>query len=240
MGFFGWFGIAFVYAVLCSYLALRKRDLLRIPWINYVLVVGFLTLLFLMMRTLAGAEAGGYGSAFATAITVAGTIVLLAFCFSPYVLFLIVEITGRAHRSLTGIDGMKVAKTYDVAEKLEKERRHEEALRLYEEEAGKDASDAEARRRAGELCLKLDRPDDAVRWFREAIGRIEETENRVTLTFRMAEVIDQKLGNREEARRLLEEVAARHVGTPFERFAQERLGRMQPPSSTPPTSAAGP
>ncbi|MHC4606287.1 MAG: tetratricopeptide repeat protein [Planctomycetota bacterium] len=228
MAFLCWFGAGVLLAATLSWLAIRKRDVLRLPWINLTacaILIAIAVFMAKSIRSISPGAAGVVGGA-TVGFIAAGAFVFLAAILSPYVVFLIVEMTGRAHRSLTGLDGMKVAKSYDRAEKLELERSFAEALAMYEAEAAADPGDAEARRRAGELCLKLDRPADAVRWLREAVALIEHAEHRVTLSFRLAEILDERLQKRGEARAVLEEIVHGHAGTRFAEFARERLNRL--------------
>jgi hypothetical protein len=49
----------------------------------------------------------------------------------------------------------------------------------------------------------------------------------VILSFRLSELLLEEPATREEAVGLLEEIRVNHEGTNFEKFAQERLSRIQ-------------
>lgn len=143
-----------------------------------------------------------------------------------YWTFLIREYVGRSHAALMGIGSMKVEKSYDKARKAEHERDWDGALSEYARAAAEDPGDGEARRRMGEIHLRLDRTEQALQHFRAAVPLKESPEDRTTLSFRIADILDGA-GRRDEARALLESVAKEYAGTPFEKYARERLSRIE-------------
>ena len=159
-----WLGVAFAYSVLLSWMALRRRDWLSIPWIKPLGLFGFLVLNWFMLQGFRGGSQDAYGTAF----FIGGAFGVLSICFAPYVVFLVGETFDRLHRSAAGIDSMRVEKPYDHAEKHESEGNWKAALGLYRDEARRDPKDAEVRRRAGEAALKLGQREESIRWFREA------------------------------------------------------------------------
>lgn len=218
-----WLGVAFAYSVLLSWMALRRRDWLSIPWIKPLGLVGFLVLSWFMLQGFRGGSQDAYGTAF----FIGGAFGVLSICFAPYVVFLVGETFDRLHRSAAGIDSMRVEKPYDHAEKHESEGNWKAALGLYRDEARRDPKDAEVRRRAGEAARKLGQREESIRWFREAVRTTRDKETRVILSFRLSELLLEEPATREEAVGLLEEIRVNHEGTNFEKYAQERLARIQ-------------
>ena len=218
-----WFGVAFVYSLLLSWVALRRRDWLSIPWIKPLGLVGFLALSWFMLQGFRSGSQDAYGTAF----FIGGAFGVLSICFAPYVVYLVGETFDRLHRSAAGIDSMRVEKSYDHAEKHESEGNWKAALGLYSDEARRDPKDAEVRRRAGEAARKLGQREESIRWFREAVRTTRGKEPRVILSFRLSELLLEEPATREEAVGLLEEIRVNHEGTNFEKFAQERLSRIQ-------------
>jgi len=218
-----WFCLAWVYSAVLSWIALRKRDWLSIPWVKPLGLLGFLVLAVFMIQGFRGNSSGAYGTAFFLGV---GSLVL-AITFAPFMVFLIAESFDIFHRWGSGIDSMRVEKSYDLAEKRQYEGDWEGALALYRDEVQRDGKDVEVRRRAGEAARKLGRRDESIRWFRDAIRISGKEETAVTLSFRLSELLLEEAVDREEGVRLLEKISREKVGTNFEKYARERLERIR-------------
>lgn len=143
-----------------------------------------------------------------------------------YLGFLLSEAFDRVHAASTGISGMKVQKTYDVAEKAEHDGEWERALSLYGEEAARDPLDPEPRRRRGEIHLRRGEEARAIQEFLQALPLVEEPEPRSTLAFRLSDLLHQA-GRREEGRGLLESIERQYPGTRFAAYARDRLNKPE-------------
>ncbi len=148
--------------------------------------------------------------------------VLLGF---RYFAFLLHEMFDHAHAGALSVEHMKVEKTYDRAEKAEHEGRLEEALELYREEAARDPSDPEARRRMGEIHLRRGETNEALDRFRAALPLIESAEARTTLAFRTSDLLARE-GRPAEARELLDEVVRLFPNTRFADYARRRMSSL--------------
>jgi hypothetical protein len=147
----------------------------------------------------------------------------------PYFAFLVSEGMDRLHAAATGIDQMTVRKTFDRAEKAEREGDLDGALARYREEADRDPRDPEPVRRMAEIDLRAGRVTAALDEFRQALSLLERGEAQVVLSFRLSELLEKE-GAGEEARRLLERVEQEYPGTRFAEYAQERLRKHAPES----------
>ncbi len=139
-----------------------------------------------------------------------------------YCSFLLSEYMDRIHASATGISGMKVQKTYDVAEKAEHEGDLERAMALYVEEEARDPKDPEPPRRRAELHLRRGEKAEALECFRRALGRVEAPEPKATLAFRLADLLERE-ARPSEAREVLQALEHALPGTRFAQYARERL-----------------
>jgi hypothetical protein len=139
-----------------------------------------------------------------------------------YLSFLLAEYFDRMHASLTGISGMKVKKTYDLAEKAEHDGDFDRALALYREEIARDPKDPEPLRRTGDIHLRRGETTQAIEQFRRAVPLVEEAEPRSTLAFRLVDLLERE-GLRDEARSVLRSIERELAGTRFAEFAKERL-----------------
>jgi len=140
--------------------------------------------------------------------------------------FLIGDWFETAHRFGIGLDRMTIEKSYDRAEKAERERDLEGAIRLYREETGRDPADPEPWRRIGEIEVRRGRMEHAVEPLRAALTRLHEPEPRATAAFRLADVL-RHLNRTDEARALIEGIGREFPGTRIEGFAKERLKNLE-------------
>jgi hypothetical protein len=144
----------------------------------------------------------------------------------PWIALLIGEYFDRFRAVATGTASMKVAKTYDQAQKAEHEGDLDLALRLYGEEAAADARDPEPLRRMAEIHVQRGQVEEALGLLGRVLGLVKDPELRTTLSFRRADLFE-RAGRRSDAERQLEAVAQELPGTPFERCARERLGSLR-------------
>lgn len=208
--------VFWAYGGALSLLARRDWAPLRFKVVQAGAIAGFFGLFFLAVWTLSsGSTSRELLLMFPILLVGLGC----AFRFVPYV---IGEWFESARRSVIGLDSMTVAKTYDLAEKAERDRNLDEAIRLYRAEAERDPRDAEAWRRIGEIEVKRGRPQEALAPFRTALSRLREPEPKTTLAFRLADLL-AKQGRTDEAHELVERIAQEFAGTKFEGFAKERL-----------------
>lgn len=197
----------FLYAGLLSLAARKNAGFLSSKIVQLLAVGGFFGLLYPVAQAL-------------------GPLLVMPVAFVgfalgvPFLMFLVGDWFDAAARAATGVDSMKLRRTYDAAEKAEREGRLDDALALYRREA---AADPEPRRRAGELLLSKGEVPAALEAFDAALAGIADPEPYATLAFRVADV-EAREGRRDAARRRLEDVARRFPGTRFEAYARERLG----------------
>ncbi len=216
-------GIAFwSYAGALSVAARRDWPPLGRKPVQYLAILGFFGSYFLM-TWLMHSDAGAPAVIFAVPVLLVG--MGLAYRF---ITFLIGDWFETVHRVATGLDRMRVPKTYDLAEKAEREQDLETAIRLYREEGGRDVADPEPWRRIGEIEVRRGRAEEAAPAFRRALIGLREPEARVTTSFRLADILG-RLGRNEEARGVVEGVVREFQGTRFEDFAKERLKILAAP-----------
>ena len=212
--------------------AVAQRDR---PWIESpAFIPACLVLLFLGYALVIGGSAAAAGSTpatgaiFAVLAAIPGIVLLV-----PWLMHAMGRATGAAQRAALGINSMKVAPTYDAAEKLMHERRFGEAERAFLEGAEREFDDPEPLRRAGEAALAAGRAPDAIRHFLRALDRKMSDEDRATLGFHAAEIQERDLGRPDEAKRMLLRVKELLAGTRFAGFADERLERLDGPTINP-------
>lgn len=205
-----------LYAGSLSYAAGRDFKILQSKTVQ-LLAIGLFFTLFAMTMGFVQVAHGKQGLIFCFPIILIG--IAAAYRFFPYV---VGEWFQSGARAVIGLDQMTVRRSYDLAEKAEKDREWGRAVDLYYEETRRDADDPEPWRRIAELEVKRGRLEESLTAFRQAARLMKQVEDHVTVKFRLSDVL-MKLGRVEEARRVLEEVARERRGTKFEEFAQERL-----------------
>lgn len=208
------------YAGLLSYAAAKDWDPLHRKAIQALALLLFFSAYFLTAWLIVSAG----GPVFLSfPILIVG-----ACCAFRFLGFLVGDWFERVHRAATGLEKITVAKSYDLAEKAEREHDFDGAVRLYREEGGRDPGDPEPWRRIAEIEMKRGRAEEAVPAFRRALVCLREPEAKVTTSFRLADVLG-RLGHPDEARGVVEGVAREFPGTRFEEFAKERLKILAAP-----------
>ncbi|MBI2900982.1 MAG: hypothetical protein HYY17_12420 [Planctomycetes bacterium] len=192
---------------------------LRVKSVQAGAIAGFFALFFVAVWALRS-SVGQLALLFSFGIMLGG--IVCGFAFFPY---LIRDWFDTAHRWATGIDQMKVAKSYDRAEAAERDREWDAAVRLYREEVARDPADPEPWRRIAEIEVRRDRTEASAAPYREALARLREPEPKATLAFRFSDVL-VRMGRVEEGRAVLERATADLKGTRFEEFAKERLKNL--------------
>ena len=79
--------------------------------------------------------------------------------------------------------------------------------------------------RLAETAMLAGHPDEALRWWREALGQKKgmSDEQRAKAVFRMAEVVHERDGDPRAAARLLAQVRRDYPGSKYASYAAERL-----------------
>jgi tetratricopeptide (TPR) repeat protein len=147
--------------------------------------------------------------------------ILVAVPYWWHLLSLMAE--GGIKNVLVNAENMVVSKTFDVADKAEKERRYDDAIALYLAAAKEAPRDPEPLRRAGEAMIRKGDVEAGLARLREALALTTAPEDVASASFRIAELLDRTLARRSEARAVLEAAAKRLDGSRFAEYAIERL-----------------
>jgi tetratricopeptide (TPR) repeat protein len=131
-------------------------------------------------------------------------------------------------RAAAGLDQIALSKSYDRAEGAESRGNLEEAAALYRQELDTDPEDTEARRRLAELLVKQGRAQEAVPEFETVVEQVADREKRYAATFRLAEVLEEELGRRQEAAELYRRIVEEDPRSRYAQYARSRLGHGDP------------
>lgn len=115
---------------------------------------------------------------------------------------------------------------FGPTEALEREGDYEGALREYLVIARIFPREAEVHLRIAEVYINLSKPEDAVVWFRRALGFIESPERSLEVTNRLYEIYNRQLGNPEEAGRMLEAYLTKYPDAEYSGAVRSRLERL--------------
>jgi tetratricopeptide (TPR) repeat protein len=127
---------------------------------------------------------------------------------------------------INGTDRLPTLPRFDQADKALVEKRYDDAIGRYLESAKEVPGDAEPLRRAGEACILAGRPDEGLGHLRRALELTSPPEDRASLGFRMAELLERKLGRPDDARELLVALAGEFKGTRFAEYAWGRHANL--------------
>lgn len=126
--------------------------------------------------------------------------------------------------ALTGPGAVEVRKTYDKAEAARERGDLEAAAGIYRQELEKEPQDTEARRRLAEILLEMDRTEEGVAELRALLKRLQEERPYCAAAIRLAEVLEEELGDRAGAEQVYRTVLARYPRGEYAQYARVRLG----------------
>lgn len=191
-------------------------------------VIGLLVYLYLMATGhrlgAGGSMIGGAGNA----LIVFCGLLIIAVVNAPVIANILGSYLVGAARWMSGINNIRVSKTYEKAEAAEKDGDLEKAAGIYRQELNDDPEDPTAHRRLAELLLELERTEEAIAEFEKARVFLEEDkDNWCNVTFRLAEVIADVTDRTEEAEGLYREVIERYPESDFATYARDRLDKQK-------------
>lgn len=134
---------------------------------------------------------------------------------------LLVDLVMPAERSKTR------EPRYSPAEALERQADYAGALNEYLVIARIFPRDATVLTRIGEMHMKLDQPQEAVRWFERALVCINSAEKSLNVTNRICAIYSRQLESPHETQRLLAEYVEKFPDTPYAVSVRERLARLR-------------
>ena len=204
----------------CSYIAWRFEHISRSAWFRWgglALWILLLVLMWSQVRMRSPAE-GVF-----TVVTI--SVVCMFWC--PFMAFFLLNTLVSLVRSALSLDDIRIPPIYSMAEAAVARKELEEALRLYRRTALDHPDDPEPCRRMAEVFLKLERPDDAIRAFREAQEREPESEHKLLLTFAITETLADSKNDPSAATRVLEEFLKRHPDVKGRPYAEERIRALR-------------
>ncbi|MBI2919976.1 MAG: hypothetical protein HYY18_02705 [Planctomycetes bacterium] len=122
---------------------------------------------------------------------------------------------------------LKVEPTFDQAEAAEKRQDWEGALRLYRIAAQKEPQHAETRRRLGEAYLRVEDLDQGIMELRAAMGLSEDPEKKVTVAFRVCDLLVERKSDAFNAELILRSLEKDHAGTRVAELARIRREKLR-------------
>lgn len=134
---------------------------------------------------------------------------------------LLVDLVMPAERSKTR------EPRYAPAEALERDCDYGGALNEYLVIARVFPRDATVLTRIGELHMKLEQPEEAVRWFERALVCIDSAEKSLNVTNRICTIYTRQLQSPHDTQRLLAEYIDKFPDTPYAVSVRERLARLR-------------
>lgn len=120
---------------------------------------------------------------------------------------------------------LKVIPTFDRAEAAERRKDFAGALRLYQDAANLHSDNAEIRRRLGEAYLRSGDEDQGLMELRAAMGLVEDPEKKLTVAFRVVEILMERKKDVFNADLILQSLERDHPGkvADLARARRERL-----------------
>ncbi|MCX5771231.1 MAG: hypothetical protein NTZ09_13320, partial [Candidatus Hydrogenedentes bacterium] len=133
---------------------------------------------------------------------------------------LLVDLVMPAERSKTH------EPRYAPAEALERDCDYAGALNEYLVIARVFPRDPAVLARIGEIHMKIEQPQEAVRWFERALVCIDSAEKSLQVTNRLCTIYSRQLQSPLETQRLLAEYIGKFPDTPYAVSVRERLARL--------------
>lgn len=130
-----------------------------------------------------------------------------------------------------GLSGIKVPRMYSRPEAAAAKGDLEKAERLYREALDEHPKEPEPHRRLAALYEKMGRYDEAVEELRTFAAALEKAEDYLMAALEVAELLDEKLGRRDQAIRVLGEALTRFPDAHGVSIVQRRLAALKSPET---------
>jgi len=204
----------------CSYLAWRVEHISRSRWFQWG-GLALWVLLLILMQSQIEVRSAAEGVFTLVAIPVA------CIFWAPFVAFVVVHTLSRMVRALLSLDHIRVRPGYSEAEAAAARGDLERAMALYRRGAQAHPEDPEPHRRIADLYLRLGRPDDAIRAFRQAQDREPDPNDQLLIVFAIAEILADGKDDPAAALRVLEEFLDQYPQVRGRAFAEERIRALR-------------
>jgi hypothetical protein len=215
-------GAAMLFWAVCGWLSALSRN-------NPAgLIVGGLVALVPTFLAVVAAAMGAVANPMFGILLVIVVLIPAILLLLPWLTHSLGEAVDGIGRAATGVDSMKVARTYDAADKFMSDHRYDDAERAYLVGANEELEDPEPLRRAGEAALAAGRVEGAVVHFRGALSKIKSEEDRASLGIRIAELQERRLKDPAKARQTLEQLLPDLWPGKWGEYVRERLEKLGP------------
>lgn len=122
---------------------------------------------------------------------------------------------------------LKVEPTFDQAEAAERRQDYALALRMYQQAALQNPTHAETRRRLGEAFLKAGDEEQGIMELRAAMGMVEDPEKKMTVAFRVVDLLVESRGDAFNAEMILSSLEKDYAGTRVADLARARRQKLR-------------
>ena len=228
----GVLGVAFFLfltaGAILSYWALRGEEIREAGWfVPAGLVSAALgeLIAFALALRVAGAAAPSFMAA-PSLLAAFALMLLMTFAYSAFLAHCSMKGIFRLRAIFMSDDAVAVRKRWWAAESAKHRKDLQKAAEIYKEESEENPKDTETRRRLAEVLVEIGRFDDALRELEQGIRLCEGDDNRSSLMFRMSDIIERHVGDRERSVRVLKELISRYPKSYYAKFARERLERI--------------
>ncbi|OHB71258.1 MAG: hypothetical protein A2W23_01780 [Planctomycetes bacterium RBG_16_43_13] len=212
-----WLIICYIYCIVLSVCVRLELKLVYSKLFHYF---SFLALLFLEVQAVISM---GSILNLGTAIFIVFSFLFMACLLIPYITFLIGFYFDVGKNAILGLDNIKVDKTYDKAEKAEKEKDYDKALEIYQQYLREDPNDWGAKRRIGEIYYIKGDYIVAVNELMKVFPAVENPEAKVVLAFKISDILIEKLDKVERAKEILKQIESEFQYTKWGRYATNRI-----------------
>lgn len=219
-------GLTAAVGLMMSFLAWRVEGWREKAWFRLGGLVLFVIMLMLVgssvARDFGGAE-GGMGAGMGAAFMIVLPSVVAAMCWAVFLACAAMETITDLVRSLVGLKQLKLKAPVSLAESARSRRDYDEAERLYVEAIEQFPEEAGPCRALAEMLEEINRPTDAMRYFREAERREEDLSAKLIDRFAAAEIMADRLSNPAGATGMVEEFLEAHPQERLREYAEPRL-----------------
>jgi len=213
------------YGVLLSYMAMRDAAIVsRLPFSLSALALSVALAVWAL-----GLTVEQYGYWLLTTIIFS---CLVALTHGYFYATVVSQVAAGLAAGLTGVSGLEVTPTYDLADAALKAGDLDTAHSLYTEQTKRHRRDPGLWKRLADVCERQGDHAQAAQHLGKAIVLVREPEPKSLLVFRLADLLTHRLRQPDTARELLLQFISMCPDTPQAGYARERLEQL--PASLPP------
>lgn len=213
--------------IAASYIAHRSENIAGSKWFRYAGIALFIFLLSLMWKSLAPQMSKGGPGAVAEFGMGMLFVILAALCWSLFFATFVSGTISSFVRGLVSLDAIRNPPPLSLVDAAIKRRDYAEALQKVQEVIVDYPEEPQPLRKMAEVCLLMDRPDEAVQSYRRAAAVEQDLSQKLVDIFNASDILADKCHRVPAALDEIESFIQMNPEVKGRDFAETRMAKLR-------------